>query len=146
MHHVVLPLHERLELVADTATVMLAAPLDRAGAETPDANAATPLIQTAADRLPGLRAQLGAGEDVLRHANEKVRYRGLVQRGDTVYLEAVAARGLGTQRRIVTVSVPLSVELVDSIAAKTDLPKGTADCHRSWPASLHHNAAGQRHR
>lgn len=112
---------ERLELVAGAATVIVDTP--QSALARPDAavlgEPASAVVQTVADRLPGLRVRVGEGEEILKRSGESVHYRGLVQRGDTVWLEAVVARGTGDKRRVVSVGVPLSEELLDSVA--TDL-------------------------
>lgn len=113
---------ERLELVADTAAVVLAAPererpkTDPGGAE-PRSLGAARLIQTAADRLPGLQVRVGEGEEVLKRSGQAHSFKGLVQRGEEVWLEAVVSRGAGERRPIVTATVPLTTTILDAVAA-----------------------------
>ncbi len=104
---------ERLDLVSDTATVVLST---RPGDSAKAGDGAT-LIQSAADRLPGLRVSWEEGEELLRRSGGKARFRGLVQKGDTVSLDGVASSGDGERRRVVRVSVPLSAELLEGIVA-----------------------------
>lgn len=103
---------ERLDLVADTATVLLASPASGAGKDSP---AAANLIQSAADRLPGLRVSWEEGEAILQRTGGRARFRGLVQRGDSVWITAVASSGAGDRRRVASVSVPFSPALLEGI-------------------------------
>jgi sigma-B regulation protein RsbU (phosphoserine phosphatase) len=110
-------MRERIELVADTATVALSSPVEGPQGNSGGADPAASLIQTAADRLPGLKVKHGQGEDILRLSGEAQRFKGLVQRGDEVWIEAVVSRGSGTNRRHVTAAVPLSAAILDAIGA-----------------------------
>jgi sigma-B regulation protein RsbU (phosphoserine phosphatase) len=111
-------IQDKMEKVADTAELMLTYPAaqapGRAAAE--EAEPASSVVDTLASDLPGLRLEYGVGGELLDSAaaaKGSSRYVGLVQAGGQTFLRAVAARGAGVRRRIVSASVPVTPELMD---------------------------------
>ena len=102
---------ERLEATAETLAVSLTAEI----AASPR-TAALP-ASTRAD-LPGLQVELGAGQELLDRQGGPTqdRFAGIVQRGDKLCLRTVVARPTPTGRLLVSASVPVSSELMDSLA------------------------------
>ncbi len=74
------------------------------------------VIAGARGDLPGLRVEFGTGEELLKlHGGDRERFAGLVQDGEEVWLQAVAARGRGRERIVVSISAPFSDELASTI-------------------------------
>ena len=69
---------ERLELVAGTATVLLDSPEAAQGRPNHaiTAEPASTVIETVADRLPGLRVRMGEGDEVLKRSGGNARHDG----------------------------------------------------------------------
>lgn len=66
--------------------------------------------------LPGLTYSYGEGDKLLERVGEsRESFAGLVQDRESVWLRAVAARGEGASRRVVSLSVPLDEELVSTL-------------------------------
>ncbi len=75
-------------------------------------------IKNAMTELPGLKIETGAGEELL-HANGasgRARFRGLVFSDGQLALRAVVARPVPTGRILVSVFVPVTPELIDTLA------------------------------
>jgi len=68
--------------------------------------------------IPGLEILPQEGEELLSVAPEGngQRFAGLVQKGDVLWLQAVAMRRAGSQRRCVKVSAQVTPELLDSFS------------------------------
>ncbi len=73
--------------------------------------------------IPGLEVLPGEGADLLSPAkdDEPRRFMGLVQRGDHLWLRAVAGRGGSNGEQVVAVSVPVTPELLDSFSLELGL-------------------------
>ncbi len=105
----------KLQKVADTAELMLTNPGAAASASEEDIEPASSVVDTLASDLPGLRIETGAGAELLATdaAKSPNRFAGLVHSGGQTFLRAVAARGAGNRRRIVSASLPVTPELMD---------------------------------
>src|SRR5208282_3993135 len=68
--------------------------------------------------LPGLEILPGVGAELLAEPNgsERRHFKGLVQQGDQLWMRAVAARRSSGDDQVVTVSVPVTAELLDSFS------------------------------
>jgi sigma-B regulation protein RsbU (phosphoserine phosphatase) len=74
------------------------------------------VIAGARGDLPGLRVEFATGEELLKlHGGGRERFAGLVQEGEAVWLRAVAARGGGRERVVVSISAPLNDEMAGTI-------------------------------
>ncbi len=77
----------------------------------------TSIMLGASKDLPGLTYEFGAGEPLLKlSTGAGDRFAGLVQDGESVWLRAAAARGVGKDRRLVTLSAQFGLELVNTLA------------------------------
>ena len=68
--------------------------------------------------LPGLKIETGKGEDFLRGPDgaERKDFSGLVLNGDMLTLRAVVARAAPSGRLVVSASVPVTPEFIDTLA------------------------------
>jgi len=75
-------------------------------------------IKNAMTELPGLKVETGKGEELLGRGDEpfKNRFRGLVFTDGQLSLRAVVSRPTPTGRILVSVAVPVSPELIDTLA------------------------------
>ena len=75
-------------------------------------------IKNAMTELPGLRVETGKGEELLPKSDEssRGRFRGLVFSDGQLALRAVVARPSPTGRILVSVIVPITPELIDTLA------------------------------
>jgi sigma-B regulation protein RsbU (phosphoserine phosphatase) len=75
-------------------------------------------IKNAMTELPGLKVETGKGEELLGRGDEpfKNRFRGLVFADGQLSLRAVVSRPTPTGRILVSVAVPVSPELIDTLA------------------------------
>jgi phosphoserine phosphatase RsbU/P len=75
-------------------------------------------LKNAMTELPGLRIETGTGDDLLRGSNGTVetRYRGIVFSGGTLSLRGVVARQTRSGRIVVSAIVPVTPELIESLA------------------------------
>lgn len=85
--------------------------------------------------LPGLKIEVGSGEEFLQRAPgpRHNRFEGLVQTGDTVALRAVVVRRIPEGRVLVSVSVPLTPEFAATI--EPDLGPVQIDVMHSAPGA-----------
>ena len=118
-------IQQRLEQVSETAeTVATSYAIEAASTGSPVASleGQTPphtALFLAAERenLPGLKIDVGSGADLLQRTpgRRHTEFKGLVLRGGALELCAVMARRLAGQELIVTVSVPVSPEFLDTL-------------------------------
>jgi sigma-B regulation protein RsbU (phosphoserine phosphatase) len=75
-------------------------------------------IKNAMTELPGLKVETGKGEELLGRGDEPIknRFRGLVFTDGQLSLRAVVSRPTPTGRILVSVTVPVSPELIDTLA------------------------------
>jgi sigma-B regulation protein RsbU (phosphoserine phosphatase) len=76
-------------------------------------------IKNAMTELPGLKVETGKGEELLGRGDEpfsRNRFRGLVFSEGQLALRSVVARPTSTGRIVVSVTVPVSPELIDTLA------------------------------
>jgi sigma-B regulation protein RsbU (phosphoserine phosphatase) len=111
---------ERVGAAADEVAASLAIEATLAGARQPASTSSrrtAALVAAASADLPGLRVELGAGQELLsRTGAGGNRFAGIVQSGAQLWLRAVVARPTPAGHVLVLVSVPVSSELMDSIA------------------------------
>jgi phosphoserine phosphatase RsbU/P len=120
-------LQERIEQVGSTADV-LAGALANESAEgiraSGNALLAQPtikaLLQSVHPDLPDIQAELNTGNELLNKSAgaENNRFEGIVQTGDSLWLRAVVRRQGLSGAILVSVSVPLSPELLDSLSSE----------------------------
>ena len=118
-------IQQRLDQVSETAeTVATSYAIEAASTGSPVASleGQTPphtALFLAAERenLPGLKIDVGSGADLLQRTpgRRHTEFKGLVLRGGALELCAVMARRLAGQELIVTVSVPVSPEFLDTL-------------------------------
>jgi phosphoserine phosphatase RsbU/P len=119
-------LQRRIEQVASTAdTLTTAYALEAAstGASAPVGTPSEPPPHTAIffaaaqESLPGLRIEVGAGQQLLARASDRrhFRFAGLVADQDAVELRAVVERVVNGQRLIVSAEVPVTPEFLATI-------------------------------
>jgi len=118
--------NQRVARVANVATVLatalhnetLAAGHPVTSLDLPERTSA--FLEAARADLPELSYQIGAGQNLLQRAGNarQNRFAGIVQDGTTLALRAVVSRALpdSTNRVVVSVSVPVTPELMDSLA------------------------------
>lgn len=89
----------------------------RAAALTLPVDAAT-FLKNAMTELPGLKVEMGKGEDLLARSPGpfRNRYRGLVFSDDQLALRAVVERQAPSGRILVSATVPITPELIDTLA------------------------------
>ncbi len=75
-------------------------------------------IRNAMNELPGLKLETGTGEELLKNAgvNGGNRYRGLVFSGGQLLLRSVVARQSPVGRILVSATVPITPEFIDTLA------------------------------
>jgi sigma-B regulation protein RsbU (phosphoserine phosphatase) len=75
-------------------------------------------IKNAMTELPGLKIETGKGEELIGRGDEPVknRFRGLVFSEGQLALRAVVSRPTPTGRILVSVTVPVTPELIDTLA------------------------------
>ena len=77
-------------------------------------------LKNAMTELPGLKIETGKGEDLLRGSDgtTKNEYRGMVFSDGGLSLRAAVARQTPSGRLVVSASVPVTPELIDTLAAE----------------------------
>jgi sigma-B regulation protein RsbU (phosphoserine phosphatase) len=114
-------LEERIEQVASTGeTLTTAYALEIASTGAPTTTLSEPpphtanFLAAAQESLPGLKIQVGAGEELLERASSprRTRFAGLVDDHDALELRAVVERRVNGQRLIVSTSVPVTPEFM----------------------------------
>jgi sigma-B regulation protein RsbU (phosphoserine phosphatase) len=119
-------LEKRIEEVASTAetlTTAYALEMASTGAKTPSGPISEPPPHTAIffaaaqESLPGLKIEVGAGEEFLARATDRrhFRFAGLVSNGDALELRAVIERRVNGQALIVSAEVPVTPEFVATL-------------------------------
>jgi len=105
----------------DLAESLAAVPGNPGSAESTAINSSS-AAKLALD-LPGLEIRAGAGEDLLPEAGQggDRSFAGLVQRGDQLWMRAVACHAVGGRDRVVMVTVPVAPELLDSFSLELGL-------------------------
>ena len=120
-------LEERTNLAAATAEVIAGAAMNlplkdsRAAADLVLAHPSiVSLLEVAKGDLPGIRVELNVGEDLLRlpGAASGRRFTGIVQSEGKLSLKAVVAEQGPSGRAVVSVTAPISSDLLDSLAAE----------------------------
>jgi len=106
---------------ADVVATSLATDAALTG-ERPAVTASSPrlaaLVAATGASLPGLQVEFNTGQELLdRQGGSAVnRFAGLVQSGDQLWLRAAVARPMPRGRILVSASVPVTPELMDSLA------------------------------
>lgn len=119
-------IQQRLEQVAETAeTVGTAFAIEAASTGSPVASLegqqtpprTTVFLAAQREYLPGLKIDVGSGADLLQRTpgRRPTEFKGLVLRGGTLELCGVMRRRLAGQELLVTVSVPVSPELLATL-------------------------------
>src|SRR5580704_8242748 len=116
-------MEEREERVGVVATAMATSYAAEATLGRTAAALALPVdpatyIKNAMTELPGLKIETGKGEELLPNGNdtERGRFRGLVFSDGQLALRAVVARPTPAGRILVSVVVPITPELIDTLA------------------------------
>ncbi len=116
-------MEEREERVGVVATAMATSYAAEATLGSSAAALALPVapetyIKNAMTELPGLKVETGKGEELLPKSGEssRGRFRGLVFSDGQLALRAVVARPSPTGRILVSVVVPITPELIDTLA------------------------------
>jgi len=75
-------------------------------------------LMAAMTELPGLKIESGMGEDLLLGPDGSAQkgFSGLVLNGDALTMRAVVARAVPSGRLVVSASVPITPELIDTLA------------------------------
>ena len=119
-------LEKRIEQVAstaDTLTTAYALEIASTGAKVPVGAISEPpprtaiFLAAAQENLPGLKIEVGAGQELLARATDRRRFRfaGLVSDQGAVKLRAVAARRINGQQLIVSAEVPVTPEFLATL-------------------------------
>jgi phosphoserine phosphatase RsbU/P len=116
---------ERIERVGEVAGAMARAYAIEMTSGRPAAALTLPedmgtYLKNAMTELPGLKIEAGKGENLLRESNDpsKTRYRGLVFSDGVLSLQAAVARQTPSGRLVVSASVPVTPELIDTLASE----------------------------
>ncbi len=114
---------KRVERIAGAADALAASLASETGASerlplvaiSPKASA---LLTRAKEELPGLQVELNAGRELLEKYGERPgnRFAGIVQSGDKLWLRSVVARSTPAGRFFVSVSAPVTSDLMDTLA------------------------------
>jgi len=76
-----------------------------------------PLVNAATAEMPGLKVELGTGEELLRGPGESGHhFEGIVLSGNTITMWAVEARRTPSGRLLVSAYAPITPELLESLA------------------------------
>ena len=114
---------EEVASTADTLTTAYALQIASTGAKTPVGPISEPPPRTAIffaaaqERLPGLKIEVGAREELLARATDRrhFRFAGLVADHDVLELRAVIERRVNGQQLIVSAVVPVTPEFVATL-------------------------------
>ena len=116
-------MQERVErLVTVTGTVATALAVESSATGQPVSELAFPrnttaLVNAATAEMPGLKVEIGTGEELLHGTGRSDRqFDGIVLKGDTLTMWAVDARRPPSGRLIVSASAPVTPELLESLA------------------------------
>jgi sigma-B regulation protein RsbU (phosphoserine phosphatase) len=114
---------EQVASTADTLTTAYALEIASTGASAPVGVPSEPpphtaiFLSAAQESLPGLKIELGAGQELLARAGDwrHFRFAGLVADHDALQLRAVVERRVNGQELIVSAEVPVTPEFVVTI-------------------------------
>jgi sigma-B regulation protein RsbU (phosphoserine phosphatase) len=114
---------EQVAATADTLTTAYALEIASTGAKAPVGAISEPpprtaiFLAAAQENLPGLKIEVGAGQDLLARATDRrhLRFAGLVADHDAVELRAVVARRVNGQQIIVSAEVPVTPEFLATL-------------------------------
>ena len=114
---------EQVAATADTLTTAYALEIASTGAKAPIGPISEPpprtamFLAAAQENLPGLKIEVGAGQELLARATDRRRFRfaGLVADHDAVELRAIAGRRVNGQQLIVSAEVPVTPELLATL-------------------------------
>ena len=114
---------EQVASTADTLTTAYALEIASTGAKAPIGPISEPpprtaiFLAAAQENLPGLKIEVGAGQELLARATDRRRFRfaGLVSDQGAVKLRAVAARRINGQQLIVSAEVPVTPEFLATL-------------------------------
>jgi phosphoserine phosphatase RsbU/P len=114
---------EQVAATADTLTTAYALEIASTGAKAPIGPISEPpprtaiFLAAAQENLPGLKIEVGAGQELLARATDRRRFRfaGLVADHDAVELRAVVGRRVHGQQLIVSAEVPVTPELLATL-------------------------------
>jgi phosphoserine phosphatase RsbU/P len=114
---------EQVAATADTLTTAYALEIASTGAKAPIGPISEPpprtaiFLAAAQENLPGLKIEVGAGQELLARATDRRRFRfaGLVADHDAVELRAVVGRRVNGQQLIVSAEVPVTPELLATL-------------------------------
>ncbi len=117
-------LQERINKTAITAEAIAAELLDEQPLVGKDRAAAmiqpnvAVLLEAAKSDLPGVRADLNRGRELLRKTGGAAHFAGIVETEKSLWLRAVVERSARGSQVLVSVSVPVSPELLDSLTSE----------------------------
>jgi sigma-B regulation protein RsbU (phosphoserine phosphatase) len=114
---------EQVAATADTLTTAYALEIASTGAKAPIGPISEPpprtaiFLAAAQENLPGLKIEVGAGQELLARATDRrhLRFAGLVADRDAVELRAVVERRVNGQQIIVSTEVPVTPELLATL-------------------------------
>jgi phosphoserine phosphatase RsbU/P len=114
---------EQVAATADTLTTAYALEIASTGAQAPIGPISEPpprtaiFLAAAQENLPGLKIEVGAGQQLLARATHRrrLRFAGLVADHDAVELRAVVGRRVNGQQLIVSGEVPVTPELLATL-------------------------------
>ena len=114
---------EQVASTADTLTTAYALEIASTGANATQGLLSEPpphtaiFLSAAEESLPGLRIEVGSGQELLARAADRRRFRfaGLVANGDAVELRAVVARRVNGRQLVVSAEVPVTSDFVATL-------------------------------
>jgi phosphoserine phosphatase RsbU/P len=114
---------EQVAATADTLTTAYALEIASTGAKAPIGPISEPpprtamFLAAAREDLPGLKIELGAGQELLARATDRRRFRfaGLVADHDALELRAVTERRVNGQQIILSAQVPVTPEFLATL-------------------------------
>jgi sigma-B regulation protein RsbU (phosphoserine phosphatase) len=114
---------EQVASTADTLTTAYALEIASTGAKAPVGAISEPpprtaiFLAAAQENLPGLKIEVGAGQELLARATDRrhLRFAGLVSDQGAVKLRAVAARRINGQQLFVSAEVPITPEFLATL-------------------------------
>ena len=114
---------EQVASTADTLTTAYALEIASTGAKAPIGPISEPpprtaiFLAAAQENLPGLKIEVGAGQELLARATDRrhLRFVGLVTDHEAVELRAVVGRRVNGQQLIVSAEVPVTPELLATL-------------------------------
>jgi phosphoserine phosphatase RsbU/P len=116
---------ERVERVSEVAGAMATSYAIQATSGGRAAALALPedvssYLKNAMTELPGLKIETGPGEDLLRGSNGSMKneFKGIVFSDGVLSLRAAVARQTSSGRLVVSASVPVTPELIETLAAE----------------------------